>query len=867
MKSLALTLTILLWGWIGTVRGEPRIEDYATIEAYIGRDQVPVYAFGYTYVYGLSPDLLPGVKMQEGSANPVVKIKPKKSWEIKSNLCGSTPGREPKTMGNDDQPLLPIHLIDGDPETAWSSRSNGVPDRNPEWIRIDLPAESTISSVALVCSKVGPCVNGCLKVGKSLPKELTVKVSRDAAQWDTVYENKDFAGPNDGASVVKFGPRPAKQVWIIGNKLPNVGFWGHGFSIGEVEVRDTQGNNLALLSRGAGVQVSSTYYGFGMDRFTQDMLWPIQYDAGFKWLRVGYDMGMYLWSYVEREKGKLEVDRRADECITEAVNNGMNVIMCLDKGNWLYHDPPRKVDWKKARVREVMDTYWDHQGWPTDSPEMLAGYLRYVDFMVRHFKGRVAYYEICNEWQGIGIENYVRLVKATIPVVRKADSKAKIMLGSTGGFDRSAILACLGRPPATGIRNGTLRVEGPFQTIVVVEKLSAKDVVSSVDARGDADAGIILRYKDPGTFFLANYAPQLGTIYFHERRGGDWGPFLNVVQAKGLGKEVHLEAKLEGTKATFSVSDGARTITTTRTIEHLTDAGGVGLFHIDTDNQAFDNFRVRSPTGTAIFADGFDGADVLPAGWKFVGSGVYRPVEKGLGPQLDAIGWHPFYGADPDSPAYRSYRQDVEQFRKDCAALGFKGRFAATEWSWWAPYPGRAQWCTEMTKAKFAAQLMTAHAGMDMISLYCETFQNSHDMDCTLLRNAFQCNPISPAQPQPVYYVLRNLSTVLDGFQAAELPVTFRGQRQFECYTFTGADGQRMLAAWIPGKTKDGIVEARSDVILPGMKATGARVIDLFNGIEQELKITPNGRDTTLRGILVKDYPTFIRVAPARGTK
>ena len=73
----------------------PKIEDYATIESYCGG--VPVYAFGFTYIYGVSPDLLPGVKLQVGNQRPVTKITPRKSWEIKHNLCGSTPGREPKT--------------------------------------------------------------------------------------------------------------------------------------------------------------------------------------------------------------------------------------------------------------------------------------------------------------------------------------------------------------------------------------------------------------------------------------------------------------------------------------------------------------------------------------------------------------------------------------------------------------------------------------------------------------------------------------------------------------------------------------------------------------------------------------------------
>ena len=174
------------------------------------------------------------------------KIKPKKSWEIGDNLCGSAWPREPKTMWNDDQPLLPIHLIDGDPETAWSSRSNGQPDRNPEWIRVDLPMESTVASVTLVCSKVGPCVNGCIKVGKALPGEIAIKVSRDAKQWETVYENRSFSGPNVGPTVIELKPRPAKQIWITANKLQNVGFWGHAFSIGEIEIEDPTGSNLAV---------------------------------------------------------------------------------------------------------------------------------------------------------------------------------------------------------------------------------------------------------------------------------------------------------------------------------------------------------------------------------------------------------------------------------------------------------------------------------------------------------------------------------------------------------------------------------------------------------------------------------------------
>src|SRR6266571_5005996 len=66
------------------VPGTPSFEDYATIEAYV--DGFPVYSLGnIAYIYAVSPDVYTGVVMQQGNTNPTVKVKPKKSWEIKHN--------------------------------------------------------------------------------------------------------------------------------------------------------------------------------------------------------------------------------------------------------------------------------------------------------------------------------------------------------------------------------------------------------------------------------------------------------------------------------------------------------------------------------------------------------------------------------------------------------------------------------------------------------------------------------------------------------------------------------------------------------------------------------------------------------------
>lgn len=859
----------------------PKIEDYATIEAYVGPEEIPVYAFGYTYIYGLSPDLQPGAKMQDGNINPVVKFVSKKSWKIEHNLCGANPAREPKTMWNDDQPLLPIHLIDGDPETAWSSRGTGAPDKQPEWIRIDLPAESIVSSVALICSDVGPLKHYGLRTdgfgeglppGKALPKELTVKLSRDSRQWDTVYDNKDFSGPDSGASIIEFEPQPAKQIWIIANNFPYVQGWGYAISIGEVQVLDPEGNNLALVSRGAGVQVSSTHYGYGMNRLTQDMLWPIQYDLGFKWTRVGYDMGLCLWMYVEREKGKLQIDPKADAALAEAYSNGMNVILCLDKGNWLYHDPPRKVDWKKARVHELMETYYDRPDWPTASPELLEGYLRYVDYMVRHFKGRVAYYEICNEWAiSLGPENYEKLVKATIPVIKKADPDARIMLGSPSGYAiNRAILACLGgEPQITGLCNGKFAMH--TRKMAVAEKVKEKDFEASVDIDYGADAGIILRFKDAKNYLEAKYdAVFTGSILIQEVIDDKAADPLGTIRCDGIGETVRLSARVDGADVTFTASDGKKVFTVAASCK---DVGcmafpgiGLGVTQDYSPLQMFDDFKVCSLDGRVIYEDGFDGPNGPIPDWSVYGPGWDVPISEPLTreevSQLDAIGFHPFYQIDPDVPVYRNHRRDVSEFRKEAGRLGFAGQLVASEWTWAASYPLTHDWCTEMTKAKYASQLMAAHNGMDIVSLYVELFQTEKtDWDCSLLRYAVSVDPISCLQPQAIYYAFRNLCTALDGFRASEFPVTFSTERELDCYTFKKGEDRIMLAAWITGKTVDGIVEVKSDVTIPGFEAKSGRVFDIFNGTVQDLNIAGSSSETLLKDILIKDYPVIIELA------
>ncbi|HAK96454.1 MAG TPA: hypothetical protein DCM87_16060, partial [Planctomycetes bacterium] len=207
----------------------PCIEDFATVEARCAG--APVHAFGYTYVYGVSPDFIPDLVWQRGAGGGE-KIVPKKSWEIKNNLLGSTPAREPRSLRIDDQPLLCVHLLDGDPETCWCSRGQIEADVEPVWIRIDLPAEAEVCAVRLVPCRKGlrgyapvpwETMEDVLPVGQALPRKIEVQTSCDARRWETVYRTDSLA-PDPGMAPldVRFEPRRAKQIRIIGEEFPEV---------------------------------------------------------------------------------------------------------------------------------------------------------------------------------------------------------------------------------------------------------------------------------------------------------------------------------------------------------------------------------------------------------------------------------------------------------------------------------------------------------------------------------------------------------------------------------------------------------------------------------------------------------------------
>lgn len=167
---------------------------------------------------------------------------------------------------------------------------------------------------------------------------------------------------------------------------------------------------------------------------------------------------------------------------------------------------------------------------------------------------------------------------------------------------------------------------------------------------------------------------------------------------------------------------------------------------------------------------------------------------------------------------------------------------------------------SETVRAKYLAQNLVGHAGLNMLAFVCNTYYTASSVGQSLLGVTVPSQTLTGAQPGAAYYTVRTLCTALDGWTGVEFPVEFSSTKQFITFTFRRGERGMMVAATIPGNTTDGVVETESDVSLPGVRVKEAWVIDVLNGSEQKLAFTADSDGTTFKGMRIKDYPILIRI-------
>ena len=201
-------------------------------------DGVPIKRFGFCWVLGEAPDLLDDVTLQLGNANPRVKVHPKDSSQIKRNYLGVTTTRMPRSTENDYLPLEAIHLIDGNLQTCWMSRSQTRPDVQPIWIRLDLPVEREVDRIVL--RKRPPAdqprstlgwvpFRDAAEVGRGMPATITIKTSRDnrhgkrstTAPRTIPPRSSTSSSASPAARPSRSGSRRATCLWSKTSSMPS----------------------------------------------------------------------------------------------------------------------------------------------------------------------------------------------------------------------------------------------------------------------------------------------------------------------------------------------------------------------------------------------------------------------------------------------------------------------------------------------------------------------------------------------------------------------------------------------------------------------------------------------------------------------
>ncbi|HEY69261.1 MAG TPA: hypothetical protein G4O08_01630 [Anaerolineae bacterium] len=125
---------------------------------------------------------------------------------------------------------------------------------------------------------------------------------------------------------------------------------------------------------------------------------------------------------------RFEVNPVHDQLITDFVESGVT----LHYGLVFWDDQIEPVSTGYARFRDEAE---------------IERYLEYARFIVRHFKGRIDYYEILNETffsefshfsqQNIEVSDYIEVVRRVVEVIHAEDPEAKVIVGSAPGiFDR-----------------------------------------------------------------------------------------------------------------------------------------------------------------------------------------------------------------------------------------------------------------------------------------------------------------------------------------------------------------------------------------------------------------------------------------------
>lgn len=176
---------------------------------------------------------------------------------------------------------------------------------------------------------------------------------------------------------------------------------------------------IGLLATRSAKEIESSDWSVGCETLDRDQAKFSVYKDYVGELGAKHGRLQSGWAKCEKEKGVYDF-AWLDECVYGLNEQGVKPWMCLCYGNPVYGSELHLG----AGVAAV-----------TENEEAMAAWLRYVEATVKRYKDTVDCWEVWNEPNGHGCDEYATLLMKTAEAVRKVQPKAKIMGLSLAGVD------------------------------------------------------------------------------------------------------------------------------------------------------------------------------------------------------------------------------------------------------------------------------------------------------------------------------------------------------------------------------------------------------------------------------------------------
>jgi hypothetical protein len=172
---------------------------------------------------------------------------------------------------------------------------------------------------------------------------------------------------------------------------------------------------------------------------------------------------MTSWDWVEQTPGHFAIMPELDEAVRSLTENGVAIEIELQYSNSIYQGEPAARPWRvilpPAGIGQD-DEPVNPIFLPPQTEEQIEAFLRYLRFMVNHFKGQVKHWELWNEpsisyWRPqtktkeeltAKARGYGKVLCRFANAVHQTDPAAEVISAGLAGpdllFARTALAAC-----------------------------------------------------------------------------------------------------------------------------------------------------------------------------------------------------------------------------------------------------------------------------------------------------------------------------------------------------------------------------------------------------------------------------------------